>query len=115
MLTKLFSRIKSMAKVTINGVTYQGSNISVQGSTVKIDGKVIGSSFTSPLEVRVLEGVIGEITADGSVNCGDVAGSVEAGGSVNCDDVGGDVSAGGSVNCDSVAGSIKAGGSVIRL
>lgn len=101
-----------MAKVTINGDVVMGSNIHIVGRRVIVDGKDLGKDFTSPLEVRVLEGVINELHADGSVNCNDVAGSIRAGGSVNCDDVGGNVSAGGSVNCDNVSGSVAAGGSV---
>lgn len=42
-----------MAKVTINGVTYEGSNISVNGSNVRIDGKSIGKDFTSRLETII--------------------------------------------------------------
>lgn len=117
MLSRLFSRIKGesgMAKVTINGVTYEGSNIRVNGNTVLIDGQSIGSNFTTPLEVHIVEGVLNELHADGSVRCNNVAGSVRAGGSVSCDRVDGNVSAGGSVSCDDVGGDIVAGGSVRR-
>lgn len=101
-----------MAKITVNGREVMGSNLHIVGRRVMIDGKDLGEDYTSPLEVRVLEGVIGDLHADGSVNCNDVAGSVRAGGSVNCDYVGGNVSAGGSVNCDNVGGNVAAGGSV---
>jgi hypothetical protein len=101
-----------MASISINGSVVTGRNIHINGRRVTVDGKDMGQDFTSPLEVRVLEGVIEELRADGSVNCNNVTGSVHAGGSVNCDDVGRDVSAGGSVNCDNVGGKVAAGGSV---
>lgn len=103
-----------MATLTINGKRYTGKNIEVINSRVIIDGIEVGNDFTSPLEVRVLEGFVQEIKADGSVMCGHVGGNVSAGGSVNCDAVDGNVSAGGSVNCDDVGGHINAGGSVRR-
>lgn len=101
-----------MASISINGDVVVGRNIHISGKRVIVDGKDIGKDFTSPLEVRVLEGSINELHADGSVNCNDVTGSIRAGGSVNCDYVGGNVSAGGSVNCDNVGGNVAAGGSI---
>lgn len=86
--------------------------ITIKDGNVKIGDETVIQGFSDRLEIRVLEGTIGELNADGSVNCNNVAGNVRAGGSVNCDNVGGDVSAGGSVNCDKVGGSVKAGGSV---
>lgn len=100
-----------MAKITINGVSYTGDNVSIVGNSVVIDG-VTQSNTKGPFEVRVIEGVLNSLNADGSVVCGAVAGSVTAGGSVTCDDVKGDVYAGVSLNCDDVGGNVKAGGSV---
>ena len=56
--------------------------------------------------------VAGDITAGGGVECGDVDGNVRAGGGVKAGDVGGSVSAGGNVNCSDVGGSVSAGVSV---
>lgn len=104
-----------MATIKINGVTYSGNNIEVIGTSVSIDGKPVDGTFKSPLEVRVVEGVLHELKADGSVICGHVTGNVTAGGSVNCDDIDGNVTAGGSVNADEITNpkaTIMAGGSV---
>lgn len=99
--------------VQINGVSYTGSNISLRGNRLKIDGKEVDTEITAIMEVRILGGgKIDKLETDASVNCMLVVGSVSAGGSVNCDDVGGNVSAGGSVNCDDVGGNVSAGGSV---
>lgn len=102
-----------MNRITINGVTYTGAgSISVVNGVVTIDGVRQDGTVSGVVEIRVLEGVLGELRTDASVNCGEVAGNVSAGGSVNCNGVGGSVRAGGSVNCDAVRGSVSAGGSV---
>ncbi|MBL6082336.1 hypothetical protein JMJ56_30645 [Belnapia sp. T18] len=102
-----------MTRIIINGVTYEGvSSVSVINDTVIIDGKRQDGTVSGVVEIRVLEGVLGELRTDAAVNCGEVRGDVHAGGSVNCNSVGGSVNAGGSIRCDEVRGSIKAGGSV---
>ncbi len=102
-----------MNRITINGVTYEGvRSVSVVNGVVTIDGKCQDSAVSGVVEVRVLDGVLGELRTDASVTCGEVRGNVHARGSVKCDGVGGSVSAGGSVRCASVGGSIDAGGSV---
>jgi hypothetical protein len=102
-----------MNRITINGVTYEGvGSISVIDGVVTIDGKRQDGTVSGVVEIRVLEGVLGELRTDAAVNCGKVRGNVHAGGSVRCEDVGGSVNAGGSVRCDTVNGSVNAGGSV---
>jgi hypothetical protein len=102
-----------MNRITINGVTYEGAgSISVINGVVTIDGKRQDGAVSGVVEIRVLEGVLGELRTDAAVNCGEVRGNVHAGGSVKCGGVGGSVNAGGSVNCDAVRGSVNAGGSV---
>ncbi len=89
-----------------------GAVHSVVNGVVTIDGKRQDSTVSGVVEVRVLDGVLGELRTDASVTCGEVRGNVHAGGSVKCAGVGGSISAGGSVRCASVDGSINAGGSV---
>lgn len=110
-----------MATISIGGVKVTGNNIEIRNGTVIVDGVTIngvqntnGVSISSGgvVEVRVLEGRVENLRADGSITCGNVEGSVNAGGSVNCDAVGGDARAGGSVNCDNVGRNVSAGGSV---
>lgn len=101
-----------MSAVTINGHTYRGNSVTIIGGVVTIDGVRQDGSVRGVVEVRVVEGVLGELHTDASVFCGEVRGNVRAGGSVNCDSVGGAVNAGGSVNCAAVTGSVNAGGSV---
>ena len=103
------------SKVTINGKTYRGNNISIQNGTVYIDGKLADDS--APDENGILEvqitGDVSLVECDRSVTVnGNVTGNVQAAGSVTCDDVGGSVEAGGSVTCDDVGESVDAGGSV---
>lgn len=104
-----------MGKVTINGVQFEGNNVTIINGKITIDGVsgVVGSSaLCGVVEIRITEGTIGSLTTDASVTCGLVSGDVSAGGSVKCDSVGGSVNAGGSVRCEKVGGSINAGGSV---
>ena len=101
--------------IIINGIKIEGNgvhNIRVNGSTVTVNGNIVGSNFSGSIEVRVTEGDVANIEADGSVTAGNVTGNVAAGGSVRCENVGGDVSAGGSVKAEAIQGNISAGGSV---
>lgn len=113
--------MRSMATIKIGGVSVTGNNIEIRNGVVTVDGVVIegvqntsGASISTggAVEVRVLEGRVENLKADGSIVAANVEGSVQAGGSVNCDAVDGSVSAGGSVNCDDVRGNVSAGGSV---
>ena len=101
--------------IIINGIRIEGNgvhNISINGKTVTVNSNVIGTDFKNPLEVRVLEGAVANIEADGSVHAGKVTGNVSAGGSVHAEDIGGNVSAGGSVKANDIAGNVSAGGSI---
>lgn len=104
-----------MGTINLNGVVYEGNNISIVDGVVKIDGVVQnGKHLENKIcEIRVISGTIGALRTDASVTCKDVTGNVDAGGSVTVNgSVGGDVDAGGSVNCGSVSKSVDAGGSV---
>lgn len=119
-----------MGRIEMNGVVYEGNNISIVNGVVKIDGVVqTGGHLEKKIcEIRVLSGTIEQLRTDASVYCqdvtgdvdaggsvtvqGSVGGEVDAGGSVKCGDVTGDVDAGGSVTCGKIGGSVDAGGSV---
>jgi hypothetical protein len=103
-----------MGTININGKIYQGNNIVINGSKIIIDGVERRDDAQGVVEVRILEGVVENISSDASISCNNVKGNVQAGGSVSCNDVGGSVMAGGSVSCDDVGGNITAGGSVRR-
>jgi hypothetical protein len=100
-----------VATIVINGRTYSGNSISINGGQITTDG-LPHDRASGVVEIRITEGVVQHLTTDASVNCLNVSGDVHAGGSINCDSVQGSVTAGGSVNCDDVGGSIVAGGSV---
>ena len=104
-----------MNRISINGRTFTGAHsVSIVNGVVTIDGKREDGAVSGVVEVRVLEGTLGDLRTDAAVACGEVRGNVHAGGSVNCDGVGGSVNAGGSVNCGAVRGSVTAGGSVMH-
>lgn len=99
-------------KITLNGKTYSGSNIQIDGNKVVIDGAnvddTIGASIT-------ISGDIAKVVSKQSMMVdGDITGDIKASGSVNCHDINGSVTAGGSVNCMDIEGNVKAGGSINR-
>lgn len=100
--------------VTINGITYEGSNIKVVNDKVWVDGKRVDAMPDKKQILHVIvTGNLHNLDTGGSATInGDVAGYVDAGGSIQCGDVGGYVDAGGSVQCRNVGGDIDAGGSV---
>ena len=104
-----------MGKIQINGMTIEGNNLRVFNGRVIVDGQDITGNIEIKdqiLEIRVLEGIIGNLDTSASVTCQNITGDVDAGGSVSCGNVGGDVDAGGSVSCGNISGSVDAGGSV---
>lgn len=104
-----------MATIQINGVTYTGNSVNIINGRVIVDGREQdGDKLSGVVEIRVVEGLLQNLSSDASINCGSVQGNVSAGGSVNCDRVGGSVTAGGSVNCDDIGGNVSAGGSIRR-
>jgi len=106
---------KSMGTVNINGVVYEGNNISIVNGVVKIDGVIqTGEHLEKKIaEIRVIDGTIGALRTDASVYCQDVTGNIDAGGSVTVQgSVGGEIDAGGSIKCGDVTGNVDAGGSV---
>lgn len=97
----------------INGKRYEGNSVSIINGKVYIDGVPAEAKAEKNgiLKIKV-EGILGELKSDVSVECGEVRGNVSAGGSVQADAVHGSVNAGGSVQCDNVGGNVMAGGSV---
>ena len=98
----------------IGGISVSGHNVSITNGQIKVDGIVIEGAGVQNgiLEIRIVEGVIENLSADGSVKANQIKGNVSAGGSITCDCVGGSINAGGSVKCGRVGGHINAGGSV---
>jgi hypothetical protein len=106
---------QSTTKITINGKTMvvQGSNVTVKNGVVQVDGVTIQTGLQG--DVKILwEGPLASVTADGSIECGDVHGNVEGGNGVHCKNVQGNVRAGNSVNCGNIGGNCHAGNSVNR-
>ena len=104
-----------MGTVSINGQTFTGGDIRIEGNKVFIDGKEVIRSpdIASAIEVRITGGVM-NVSTDKAINCDSIEGDARAGGSINCDDIGGNAMAGGSINCGDIGGSATAGGSVRR-
>lgn len=114
MLGKLF---RKMAKLVINNQSFTGTNVSIRGSRVYIDGVEVDAKLAmgqQELEIRVTEGILGSLDAGGSVSCGEVHGDVDAGSSIMVSgSVGGSADAGSSVSVTgNVSGDIDAGSSV---
>lgn len=69
--------------------------------SVEINGSVPG-----------VRGVLGDVKAGGSVDCGDVGGDAHAGTSLTCGDVSGNAKAGTGLQCGDVSGDVFAGAGV---
>jgi hypothetical protein len=109
------------SQVRINGKTYVGSNISINGNQVYIDGepqdglddkRKIEVTIVSNVEkvyseesIYIKGNVLGNVEAKVNVNCDSVNGNVNAGVNVNCDDIKGNATAGVTINCDDIGGS----------
>lgn len=106
----------NVATFNISGRTFRGQNIQITNDRIVIDGKDVTDEYdikpVGILEIKITEGVVGNITTDANVSAGSVGGNIDAGGNVSCGSVGGSVDAGGNVSCGSVGGNIDAGGNV---
>lgn len=95
--------------VTIDGRTFSGQSIQINGDQVVVDGVVQQGSLVGPITVTVngdcesVENGNGDVTVTGS------AGSVRTStGGVRCAAVSGDVTTSvGNVNCGDVGGSVR--------
>lgn len=95
--------------VVINGNSYKGNNVNIQGDKIIIDGVVVGSEESKVITVQIngdcfsvqtssgkvnISGSVGNnvTTVSGDVICTNVAGNVKTvSGDVRCGDIGGDV------------------------
>lgn len=97
--------------VTINGKTYSGGNISINGDgDVVVDGSVASDKpLAGPITVSVTGHCESITTHGGDVVVYGNAGSVQTvSGDVDCHDVGGNIqTVSGDINCEDVAGSVK--------
>jgi hypothetical protein len=95
-----------MSKITINGVTYQGNNVTVVNDQVIIDGnKITYGASKEPIKVFV-EGNVETLDCHNAQITGDVYGDVDAH-NVTCDTIGGDVDAH-TVTCEYIKGKVDA-------
>jgi Iap family predicted aminopeptidase len=102
-----------MAKIVIDGVSYIGDKILVRNNVLYIDSQVISLNQNTPtIDIRIVEGVVADVSSDGNIECQNVYGNVDAGGNVTCKYVSGNVDAGGNVVVEEVRGDIDAGGNV---
>lgn len=105
-------KMGSTNKITINGNTYNGSDISMRGDKILIDGKEIteSSEIISSMVCNItVHGDAKKIeTSSGTVNC-NTAGSISTqSGDVECGAVSGSVKTmSGDITCGAVGGSVK--------
>ena len=107
-----------MATIRINGMTFSGSNVSISGNRVSIDGvdqtpdsKNITITVTGDLE-SIKADAVEKITINGMVK-----GNVKTmSGDVECDNIGGDVETmSGDVTAGAIAGKVKTMSGDIRF
>lgn len=111
MKNKLFKALLgSKSKVVINGQTFVGDNIVVDGGgTVIIDGVIQGGPIVGPINVSVEGDVRDLTTVSGDVSVTGSCGSISTtSGDIECGDVTGSVTTvSGDVECGSVGGNVK--------
>lgn len=97
------------SSVTIDGRTFTGSSISIQGDRVIVDGVEQEGSLCGPITVTVNGNADSIETASGKVVVSGSAGRVKTmSGDVECGAVTGDVGTmSGDVTCGPVAGGVK--------
>lgn len=108
---KIFNTIfgKGNGSVTIDGRSFSGRSISIDGDLVIVDGVVQEGSLVGPVSIAV----VGEIerleTTSGKVEVNGSCGQVKTmSGDVRCNDVHGDVGTmSGDVTCNTIAGNVK--------
>lgn len=98
-----------MSSVTINGVNYSGSNISINGTSIKIDGKEVSKKDVLQISI-VVHGNIDNLNVD-TCDILTVKGQVNnletISGDVECYDVNGNIrTVSGDVKCKAVTGNI---------
>lgn len=93
----MFGIGKSKSRVNINGVSYEGSNVSIENNRVYIDGvlqeqvplsgvvtvEILGdlNNFSCDANATVNGTIKGDVEVNGTLDCGTIEGSVEINGS----------------------------------
>jgi hypothetical protein len=97
------------SSVTIDGRTFAGRSISINGDRVVIDGVEQSGTLVGPISVTVNGNAESVETGAGKVEVSGYAGRVKTmSGDVRCGDVQGDVGTmSGDVTCGTVAGNVK--------
>lgn len=108
---KIFNTIfgKGKGSVTIDGRSFSGRSISIDGDVVIVDGVVQQGSLVGPVSITIAGDVERLETTSGTVDVSGSCGQVKTmSGDVRCGDVRGDVGTmSGDVTCGSIAGSVK--------
>lgn len=128
-----FNSLTMSSKITINGKSYHGNNITIRAGRVIVDGKdetpdekdikiqVEGNIQTLDVERCSTISVYGDVNSlkngAGDVTCGSVKNGITSGaGDVQCGDVVGDIHGGaGDIIANNVTGSVKTGAGDIRI
>lgn len=99
----------SNSTVTIDGRTFNGRNVTIQGDKVIVDGEEQTGSLIGPVTVVVNGNADSVETTSGTVRITGSAGRVKTmSGDVHCGDVQGDVGTmSGDVTCAAIAGNAK--------
>lgn len=96
--------------VTINGKTYSGNHIQMNGNKVVVDGERVNDIEEKEITITVDGDVKSISLGSGHIKAKNI-GSLRVGsGDVDCEEVNGDITTGsGDVDCQNVTGSIKTG------
>jgi len=102
-------KLKSRGTVCVNGQTYEGNSVIIEGDgNVIVNGEIVSCCDQKHISVEV-NGDVDVLTASsGEVTAKDVGRLSTASGDVKCENVGGSIkTASGDVECTSVAGDVQ--------
>jgi hypothetical protein len=95
-----------MSRIVINGITYEGNDVTVVNDKVIIDGHSVNyGTSTEPIKV-IVHGDVANLTCHNAEITGDVYNDVDAH-NVTCDTIGGNVNSH-NVICEYIKGNVDA-------
>lgn len=93
----MFGLGKPKGRVNVNGVTYEGNNVSIENNRIYIDGVLQGQDPLSGVVAIEISGDLNNFSCDANATVnGEIKGDVEVNGTLQCGPIEGNVEINGS-------------------
>lgn len=104
----MFVKLFKGGSITINGVSYSGSNVIIDGDKIIVDGKAVSTEPQKNIEVVVHGDVESLKLSSGSVKANTIGDVSTQSGDVECAEIRGDVKTmSGDVHAQCIGGNVK--------